>query len=265
MSEFSDDGATFKGAYGYRWRDYFKVDQIDWAINHLKENPNSRRCYIGMWDANHEPNYIDGNGKDAPCNVGICFSINSNTSGVHSLDMTVYNRSNDILWGAYGANAVHMSFLQEYISCSLDLLVGKYYQVSNNWHMYLNTPNAKDLICIEKEISDWDTYVDPYVDYFSIEMFSTNQKDRFDLELKLFLEDPFATGFELPFFSKLAKPMYAAHKPFKQNTGKKKYTLPLEILSQMPNFNDWRTACEEWIKRKYTAWEKAADGGVNYG
>lgn len=52
------------------------------------------------------------------------------------LDMTVTCRSNDIVLGAYGANAVHFSFLQEYLAARIGVGVGRYYQISNNYHMY---------------------------------------------------------------------------------------------------------------------------------
>lgn len=50
--------------------------------------------------------------------------------------MTVANRSNDIIWGCYGANAVHMSMLQEFVANALGIPVGLYNQVSNDWHIY---------------------------------------------------------------------------------------------------------------------------------
>jgi hypothetical protein len=71
MSNFSDDGGkTQPGAYGWRWRNHFKsvnreqpftmggssvtrssnLDQISWAIQRLKADPNDRRVVIQMWD-----------------------------------------------------------------------------------------------------------------------------------------------------------------------------------------------------------------------
>src|SRR5687767_6917565 len=43
MREFSDDGITFHGAYGYRWRSAFDEDQLVTCINLLRENKNDRR------------------------------------------------------------------------------------------------------------------------------------------------------------------------------------------------------------------------------
>jgi hypothetical protein len=59
-----------------------------------------------------------------------------NTAWTHVLDITVCCRSNDIIWGAYGANAVQFSVLQEYLAARVGVGVGRYYQVSNNFHVY---------------------------------------------------------------------------------------------------------------------------------
>ena len=81
--------------------------------------------------------------KDKPCNTHIYFQVRRERSfqggkNTHDdyLDMTVCCRSNDIIMGAYGANAVHLSILQEYIAASVGVYVGRYYQFSNNYHMY---------------------------------------------------------------------------------------------------------------------------------
>ncbi|KKK83371.1 hypothetical protein LCGC14_2794040, partial [marine sediment metagenome] len=50
MSDFSDDGITFHGAYGYRWRNHFFHDQIEVVLELLKSKPHSRRAVIQMWD-----------------------------------------------------------------------------------------------------------------------------------------------------------------------------------------------------------------------
>jgi hypothetical protein len=52
------------------------------------------------------------------------------------LDMTVCNRSNDMIWGMLGANVVHFSFLQEYIAQQVGVSMGRYYQFTNNLHVY---------------------------------------------------------------------------------------------------------------------------------
>ena len=134
MKRYSDDGKTLWGAYGWRWREYWtdrtndqSIDQLSIIIKRLKEDPTDRRCVLQMWDAVSD---LDRDGKDVPCNTSIYFKIDADKR----LQMTVCNRSNDIIWGAYGANAVHMSMLQEYMAGALRVGVGTYYQVSDNYH-----------------------------------------------------------------------------------------------------------------------------------
>ena len=73
-------------------------DQITSAINILKSNSDSRQVIIQIWD----PNDLERTDtKDKACNLCVVFRKRGKV-----LDMTVYNRSNDMLWGAYGANVV---------------------------------------------------------------------------------------------------------------------------------------------------------------
>lgn len=128
MEEYSDDGINLHGAYGFRWRHHFVVDQVLATIELLQNDPTSRRAVIAMWDP-----VVDcaQEGKDFPCNTHMYFSVRGN-----ALDMTVCNRSNDIIWGLYGANTVHLTVLHEFISSALHLELGVYRHLSNNFHLY---------------------------------------------------------------------------------------------------------------------------------
>ena len=138
MKNYSDNGKTLNGAYGYRWFEHFGFDQLKLIVDELKRDPESRRCNLQMWDGNGElkqamPDFPEYS-KDVCCNLSVVFAINYEGK----LDITVFNRSNDILWGAYGANAVHFSILQEFTAAFIGVEVGNYYQVSNNYHLYLD-------------------------------------------------------------------------------------------------------------------------------
>ena len=132
IHEFSDDGFDFHGAYGFRWRHWFERDQLDIAVSRLKEYPNDRRTVVSMWDA-HADLRVTNDFKDVPCNTSIYFKLCDETK---KLDMTITNRSNDLIWGTFGANAVHMSMLHEYMAARVGAKVGSYYQFSNNLHAY---------------------------------------------------------------------------------------------------------------------------------
>ncbi len=141
FGQFSDNGSTLHGAYGFRWRAHFDVergrnigglDQLAVIARQLTQNREDRRCVLQMWDADGD---LGTTGKDVPCNT--IASVQRTAEG--ALDLTVFCRSNDILWGAYFANAYHFSLLQEYLAAWIGCPVGTYYQVSVNWHAYKTT------------------------------------------------------------------------------------------------------------------------------
>lgn len=134
MAEYSDNGYTFHAAYGHRLRYAQGFDQIEAAVNLLKKDPDSRRAVLQIWDASSD--YRDS--KDLPCNDMIFLRINEG-----ALDLTVANRSNDVIWGAYGTNAVQFSILQEYIAALLGVGIGTYTQISHNYHVYTDLPYWK--------------------------------------------------------------------------------------------------------------------------
>ena len=130
IANYSDDGETFHGAYGERWHAYAQLDR---ALSILRKDPFSRRVVVQIWEQGMD---LGSASKDIPCNNLIYFAIDQSTG---NLDMTVCNRSNDVIWGAYGANVVHFSMLQEFMAASLGVPVGAYTQFSNNFHIYTET------------------------------------------------------------------------------------------------------------------------------
>lgn len=124
MPEFANDGRVW-GAYGDRW---MLGDQIRVTAAKLKWDPNTRQAVIAMWDASKD-NISDKN--DYPCNTHIYFRrVNS------KLNMTVCNRSNDLVWGMLGANIVHMTYLHELVSIMSGIPLGVYRVFTNNLHIY---------------------------------------------------------------------------------------------------------------------------------
>jgi hypothetical protein len=132
IERFSDNGVTFHGAYGHRLRRAFGFDQIIKAIEMLVSKPDTRQCVLSIW---HPQMDMGTNTKDMPCNDLIMLDVVNGR-----LNMTVCNRSNDAIWGAYGANAVQFSMLQEFIAIYAKLERGFYVQQSNNYHVYTDNP-----------------------------------------------------------------------------------------------------------------------------
>lgn len=171
FSQFAEPGGEIHGAYGRRWRSALGFDQLDVVVAKLRQDPTSRQCVIQMWEATaggaafgegprfgeHQDD-LRGSWRDRPCNTHVYLRVRPSELAIIRetpteervrvlrvgervwlepvLDITVCCRSNDAVLGAYGANAVHFSVLQEYLAARIGVGVGTYYQVSNNFHVY---------------------------------------------------------------------------------------------------------------------------------
>jgi thymidylate synthase len=136
-SRFAEPDGHMHGAYGFRWRKHFELegggyepDQLKTIVAMLKKDKTTRRAVLQMWDPIAD---LGADVKDRPCNTQIFWRVTDD-----QLHMTVINRSNDAVWGAHGANAVHMSILHEVIADLVGLDMGMMYTFSNNYHVYTN-------------------------------------------------------------------------------------------------------------------------------
>lgn len=250
ISNFSDDGVTFHGAYGHRWRNAESLeettdgynlgvlDQLETIANLLRNNPDDRRTVLQMWNADLD---LGKEGKDFPCNLTITFRVNT----IGHLDMTVFNRSNDMVWGAYGANAVHMSFLQEVMASWIGVPVGNYWQITTNFHAYMNTlEKVKFLQDKPYEPTNYELdRVEPYP-------IVNSPIETWFGELEVFMsEGASALGYSDIFFRKTAVPMLLSWNHWKNKEDpdhmNKAITAANDILA-----TDWRLACLEWLERR---------------
>ena len=133
---FSDGstGKQFHGAYGARiFRHRGVFDQMEQCVRRLKADPNSRQAVITIWDPGKDNTKIKT--KDTPCNIAISFKIRGG-----KLNMSVFNRSNDFIWGYCSTNVVQFSVLQEVLAGYLGVEIGKYVQYSDSMHVYASNP-----------------------------------------------------------------------------------------------------------------------------
>jgi thymidylate synthase len=276
FSAYSDDGGqTQPGAYGYRWRNYFGHDQLMDVILELKTNPDSRRVVLTMWDGGSreswlspkfEDNADDGQANPIPMNQpGDFYAAISGSADVpcntHAyfdtidgrLNMTVCCRSNDIIWGAYGANAVHFSFLLEFISAATGIPMGVYRQFSNNFHLYTNIVPREQLMPMARDVDTSDKYL-MYDSPRSLTKALRNPPlrkvplmqtdlENFERNLGAFMAEDREFIFDEPFFDGVAIPMYGAHKHYRQ----KRYDDAIDV-AYMIKSEDWRFACVEWLQ-----------------
>ena len=204
MLNYSDDGKTMHGAYGERWRTNFGINQLRLITEELRRNPASRRCVLQMWDCrligkNDLMTAING-GRDVPCNTHAYFDCRGGR-----VNLTVCCRSNDIIWGAYGANAVHFAFLLEYVAAVVGIPVGVYRQISNNYHIYTEQYPKDKWIDLIEDAYIYNLYIASPIKLFPL---MQNHELWFD-ELHQFFDDPFG-DYKEPFFRSVALPMYAA-------------------------------------------------------
>lgn len=272
MAGFAEDGQLW-GAYGWRWRSFFEFDQLQEIIDVLRRDHTTRRAVLTMWSPNGDlipkPDTA-GSGiwasKDVPCNTHVYFDASKNGE----LDMTVSNRSNDIVWGAYGANVVHMSVLHEFVAAAAGLELGHYHQISNNYHMYTDRPDVQRLFYtnldhpvygedpVRKVLFTPDNrYLDRAVKPFSL---TENQElGEFDAmywlgECEALVDDPYASNeFDVPFFDQVVQPMMWAHEAYKAGD----FELARGHVKDCAA-DDWRIAGAEWLERRRVARETRA-------
>jgi len=227
IRQYSDDDVTLHGAYGYRWRGYFGIDQIQVVIGMLKDDPTTRRAVISMWAPNVD---LGTSGLDLPCNTHIYFRVRDGR-----LCMTVCNRSNDLVWGMLGANIVHFSILQEYIAKATGLITGELVQFTNNLHIY------------EQHMKEGSFSFAPDRWYSSntVKSISFGPETLYADEARRFVEGTQTRDFSSPILNRNAIPMLEAWEKYKEHdiTG-------AIIQCECIHDSDWRHGCQKWLQRR---------------
>lgn len=224
MENYSDDGKTLHGAYGHRWRYHYSTDQLYEIVRILKKDPNSRRAVLAMWDAEYDLS----DKKDLPCNTHIYFQLRDG-----ALNMTVCNRSNDLVWGMLGSNYVTFSILQEYLAGWLGVNVGLYHHFTNNLHVYEGW---------EDKFS-YDHPPGPTLDRYRL--VPINPTTLPDSGLRTFLDRPLNEVGCGEVIETVAKPMYKAWILYKESRDFDKAVSRAEEIAD----SSWRTASVQWLAR----------------
>lgn len=230
MSEYSDDGVTLAGAYGHRWRVHFGGDQLEPVVQALRANHDDRRQVVQMWDAGRD--LLEGQAarKDLPCNLAATVQIGP----AGDLDMVVFQRSGDALWGVHGANVVQFTVLMEYLAQRVGVDMGRLTHVTANYHLY-----------------------EPY---WGLARSIVGDSGGCDEEGRCVLLGAWAAGWDaacedfcaggegggLRFFREVALPMRQAHGLHKAGDDES----ALRVMRTKMPACDWRSAGEAWIKRR---------------
>ncbi|MCF2221565.1 thymidylate synthase [Chryseobacterium sp. PS-8] len=157
LRDFSDDNITMRAGYGPRLRHYkglandynidyeqkksqlnngieVRIDQFKFVEKSFMKDPFTRQAVITLIDPSKDLFDPKGNlkiTKDFPCTTTLQFIQNGG-----KLDLIVNMRSNDFIWGASGVNIFNFTFIQEYFAQILNLPIGEYYHIVNNFHYY---------------------------------------------------------------------------------------------------------------------------------
>jgi thymidylate synthase len=280
-SRFAEDGGLQHGAYGRRWRRHFmrdrivegcsatdpdrysNIDQITEIGRLLREKPETRQAVMAMWDPSQDLGAVK---RDIPCNTHVYFrsrpAAEADTDKRRWLDVTVCCRSNDIIWGAYGANAVHMSIMGEVVAALSDMRLGVYYQMSNNWHVYLEPyarimgvePSADGSPVDVRQLHADNRYASGTIKNLAAVAQSQIEAEDVLLDARSFVRDRdmlqsgrwnhFQT--RSSWFEGVVVPMQKAHDVWKEGQSER----ALHILHDEVWADDWRTAAREWMQRR---------------
>lgn len=125
--DFSDDGLTWRGAYGPRLRKWNGVDQLAETRRLLLEEPATRRAAISLFDPDRD--FVQS--RDIPCNNWLHWLIRDG-----KLNLTIGMRSNDVVWGFSGVDSFEWSVLQEMMAFWVGAEMGDATYLATSFHLY---------------------------------------------------------------------------------------------------------------------------------
>ena len=114
ISQFSDDGYFFNGAYGPQL-----IDQLTYIVDELVNDPNTRQAVATIWRPNPRPS------KDIPCTVAVQFMIRDNK--LHIFDTM---RSSDI-WLGWPYDIFNFTMCAAFVSLLYKLRTGHLLPLGN--------------------------------------------------------------------------------------------------------------------------------------
>jgi hypothetical protein len=233
-----------------KWRESFKTRINKYGTQNFSQQDVVNHKVVSVEESEAEsvydftvPDYhnaLVGDGVVAHnCNLLVACKIREGKLNVH-----VFNRSNDLVWGMMGTNVVQFSMLQEYMAGKIGVEVGSYHQTTDSMHVYLNDQwdGLKDMDTVHHD-PYYTKEVTPYG------MFSRERMWDNDL-VNLF--NHFDNGGKEPepntrFFDSVVWPMYRAWESHKEGSQLNALAYVHTIAAE-----DWRKACKTWLTRRYT-------------
>ena len=135
--EWADENGDLGPVYGAQWRDFGVtgersyhnrgLDQIQWVIDEIKKNPDSRRLIVTAWNPWDVPDQAL-----PPCHMMFQFYV---VDG--KLSCQLYQRSADVFLGV-PFNIASYALLTHMIADQCDLDVGEFIWTGGDCHIYAN-------------------------------------------------------------------------------------------------------------------------------
>lgn len=226
FNNYSDNGTTLYGAYGRRmW------SQFDTAVQRLRADPDDRQVVLTI----RESRDMYYHGKDQPCNIAVACKVREGRLNIH-----VFNRSNDFIWGLAGANMPQFSVLQEYLAGHIGVEVGTYHQTTDSMHAYVDNPQWEQLK--DTPIVNGDLYTEGVVKPYRLFTGCEERTHLFENDLKAFF-DGFRVDFSTQFFKEVVSPMWTTFQAHKKEKKGLKYVG--EIAA-----DDWRFVTNQWLEER---------------
>lgn len=132
LPNYAGAGATYHGAYGFRLRNEFKIDQIQRAYEVLSNAPETRQVALQIWKPDIDLPSISGKpvSLDIPCNMTSLLKVRDG-----HLHWTQVMRSNDVMRGL-PYDIIQFTLLQELMASWLGVQLGSYIHVADSLHIY---------------------------------------------------------------------------------------------------------------------------------
>lgn len=156
--EFAQKWGDLGPVYGAQWRDFNGVDQIDYIIQTLKKDPNSRRMVLSAWNPAEISQMML-----PPCHTLIQFYVANN-----KLSLQLYQRSGDVFLGIPFNIASYALFLMM-VAQVTGYEVGEFVHTIGDAHIYSNhmeqielqltrTPRRLPIMKINKDVKNLEDF-----------------------------------------------------------------------------------------------------------
>lgn len=142
---WADENGNLETAYGYYWRHFpsaqknktgewevREVDQIQYVIDEIQRNPNSRRLVVSAWEPGNATT-----SKLPPCHYTFVFNVNDGKLNCH-----LTQRSGDIALGI-PFNLAAYSLLTQVIAQQVGLNLGEFAHTIIDAHIYIAESKSK--------------------------------------------------------------------------------------------------------------------------